>query len=198
MISDAIGSKVFFITKSKKYNIKQMKEMIMGTKKIQILLIDDCETDINEIKAELDNTMKAKFDLIHFNELPGSLDIIKNEKIQVDVILLDLGLVDEHTPKEIFNAVEELVNNIPIIVITGKEDHELALFVINGGASDNMSRGDFASTYGKLRDAITFSLARCAILKDSRKRGDDAVDLKNQMISFVTGEYSCSKENKPE
>lgn len=166
----------------------------MATPKIQILLIDDYETDIDEIKAELDNTMKATFNLLHFKELHSSLDALRDKKTQVDVILLDLGLVNIKTPKEIFTAVEELANSIPIIVITGKEEHELALFVINSGASDNMTRGDFANTYGKLRDAITFSLARCAILKDARTRGDNAIELKSQIMSYISGEYSYSKK----
>ncbi|MAI08604.1 MAG: hypothetical protein CMF61_06565 [Magnetococcales bacterium] len=172
-----------------------MKVTKMKKSKIQILLIDDCETDINEIKVELNNTMQAKFELLHFKELTGSLDILRDNKIQVDVVLLDLGLVDKHTPQEIFTAVEKVVDNIPIIVITGKDEHELALFVINRGASDNMSRGDFANTYGKLRDAISFSLARCAILKDLRKRGDDAIYLKNHLMTYVMGD--CSQNEEP-
>lgn len=162
--------------------------------KIQILLIDDCETDIHEIKKQLDETMVEKFSLLHLRDLPESVDILQNDEIHIDIILLDLSLTNPQTPKEIFTTIEEVVNNIPIIVITGKEEHELALFVINGGAADNMSRGDFATTYGKLRDAISFSLARCTILKDARKRGDDAMDLKNQLLDYVRGDYS--KETK--
>ena len=170
----------------------------MATPKIHILSIDDCEIDISAIRQQLDDTMTDAFEIFHLKELSGSLDILRNKKVRVDVILLDLGLIDARTPKEIFKTVEAAINSIPIIVITGKEEHELALFVINGGAADNLHRGDFAEPYSKLKDAITFSLARCALLKEARTNRDNAIEIKNQLMSYVSGAYSGNKTSKPD
>ena len=56
-----------------------------------------------------------------------------------------------------------------------------------------MTRGDFRNTYGKLRDAIDFSLARCLILKSARKDVQDSEDSKNELMSYISGAYSYSK-----
>ena len=160
---------------------------------IHILLIDDIKFDIAEIKRQLGDTMTVPFVITHLSDFKDSLDLLKKNDPKVDVVLLDLGLICPHSPESIFKRIETVVNDIPIIVITGDNDHELALFVMNSGASDNMTRGDFRNTYGKLRDAIDFSLARCLILKSARKDGQDSEDGKNDLISYIGGAYSYSK-----
>jgi hypothetical protein len=59
-----------------------------------------------------------------------------------------------------------------------------------------MTRGDFRNSYGKLRDAIDFSLARCLILKSARQDVQDSEDSKNELISYISGGYSYSKQEK--
>ena len=169
-----------------------------NTQKLEILLIDDLDLDIQEIKSELTDTMYGEFNLTHMSQLQGSLDLLENKKLKFDVILLDLGLINERKPQEIFEAVDALSKDIPIIVITGKNEEDLALFVVNCGAADNMTRGNFATTYGKLRDAIRFSLVRSAKLSHARVRGDNATDLKNQLIGYISGEYSHISQSEKE
>lgn len=160
---------------------------------IHILLIDDVKFDVSEIKRQLGDTMIVPFVITHLEDFKDSLELLKINDPKVDVVLLDLGLICPHSPKTIFKRIETVVNDIPIIVITGDDDHDLALFVMNSGASDNMTRGDFRNTYGKLRDAIDFSLARCLILKSARKDVQDSEDSKNELISYIGGAYSYSK-----
>lgn len=160
---------------------------------IHILLIDDVKFDIKEIKSQLGDTMTIPFVITHLADFKDSLDLLKKNDPKVDVVLLDLGLICTHSPKGIFRRIEAVVNDIPIIVITGDNDHELALFVMNSGASDNMTRGDFRNSYGKLRDAIDFSLARCLILKSARKDMQDSEDSKNELMLYISGAYSYSK-----
>lgn len=160
---------------------------------IHILLIDDVKTDITEITRQLGETMMTPFKLTHLSALGDSLDLLMTKESGISVILLDLGLSSRHSPQTIFSLVDRVVREIPIIVITGNEDHELALFVMNAGASDNMTRGDFHRTYGKLRDAIDFSLARYSILKSARQEHLHSEILRSQLISYIGGEYSCQQ-----
>jgi CheY-like chemotaxis protein len=101
---------------------------------IHILLIDDVKFDIKEIKHQLGDTMTVPFVITHLVDFKDSLDLLKRNDPKVDVVLLDLGLICPHSPKGIFKRIETVVNDIPIIVITGANDHELALFVMNSGA----------------------------------------------------------------
>jgi DNA-binding NtrC family response regulator len=170
----------------------------MDEEQIHILLIDDLETDITEIVRQLGETMPTPYRLTHLSQLGDALSLLKENAPPVHVILLDLGLDNRHSSETIFKLVDRVVNEIPIIVITGDEEHDLALFVMNAGASDNMTRGDFRKTYGKLRDAIDFSLARHSIFKSARDDQRDSELLKAELMSFIGGGYSCQKAEDPE
>lgn len=164
----------------------------MPQEPIRILLIDDIRTDINEITEQLGETISFPFDLMHFSDMRDSVTCIQDNTPAIDLIVLDLGLLSHATPKEIFSIIKRAAKAIPIIVITGKEDHELAVFVMNAGAADNMLRGNTRNTYGKLGDAIEFSLARCKILNASRKLTNESEHLRKQLIAYINGEYTYS------
>ncbi len=164
----------------------------MSEEEIHILLIDDVHLDIREIKRQLGETMTVPFAITHLNEFTDSIALLKANDPKVDVVILDLGLTCNHSPKTLFKRIDKIVNEIPIIVITGSDDHDLALYVMNSGASDNMTRGDFRKTHGKLRDAIDFSLARCLILKSARKVIEDSDAAKAELMAYISGGYSYS------
>lgn len=157
---------------------------------LHILLIDDVKTDIKEITEQLGQCIASPFKLTHISDMGESVECIKNNKPEINVIVLDLGLISDSSPEEIFSIVKGFAQETPIIVITGKDEHELAVLVMNAGAADNMTRGNFRNTYGKLGDAIEFSLVRGKLLKDSRKRTDKSEQLREQLISYISGGYS--------
>lgn len=96
-------------------------------------------------------------------------------------------------------------HEIPIIVITGKseKEHDLAVFVMEAGAADNMIRGEFSG----LMDAMEFALIRRRITKNTKSESNktlqdskdvgDATNLKDkhdhqQKMSMFMGGYSAS------
>jgi len=162
----------------------------MQTAALHILLIDDIKTDIEEITNQLGQTIASQFSLTHFSDMRESVECIKSNHPEINVIVLDLGLLSDCSPQEIFSVVKNVAKQIPIIVITGKEEHDLAIFVMNAGAADNMTRGNFSNAHGKLGDAIEFSLVRSRILKDSRKLTTESENLREQLMSYIGGGYS--------
>ncbi|MFZ4761775.1 MAG: response regulator [Alphaproteobacteria bacterium] len=168
----------------------------MAKENIHIMLIDDVKRDIVAIKDQLYSSMKVPFVLTHVNTLTEALSMLRENTPPIDVVLLDLGLVCEHHPQAIFELVEAIVHEIPIIVITGNQDHELALLAMNAGASDNITQKDFHETYGKLRDSIAFSLARGNILHSARRETKDSEMIRAELMNYIGGQYSCDNDKE--
>lgn len=107
---------------------------------IKILLVCDNAADISDIKTRvegLDDISCYVWQCPTLSEGIGYLDI---KKLRADIIILDLGLKGTESPKEIYHQMGFSAHNIPIIVITGKgeKEHDLAIYVMEAGAADNM------------------------------------------------------------
>lgn len=173
-----------------------------GDRKVTALLVSDNESDIHEVQKHIERTMGLACQVWYCPDISKATGFFKQEAPEVDIVLLDLGLINSGSPREIFRHMQHIVRDIPIIVFTEREDHELALLVMEEGAADNVTRGQFSTDPYKLRDAIEFSLARSEISKDARSQSAaalnrlgkrDAADFK---IMKEQGEASLNTANK--
>jgi len=144
-------------------------------KKVTVLLVSDNESDVHEVKKHIEKTMGLSCRVWYCSSIIRSAGFFKKEVPEVDIILLDLNLISSGSPREIFRQMQHIVGGIPIIVFTERADHELALLVIEEGAADNVTRGQFSTDPYKLRDAIEFSLARDKISKDGKQENAEAL-----------------------
>lgn len=174
-------------------------------KNIKILLVCDNQADITNIKAKvegLDDISCYVWQCPTLSEGIGYLDV---KKLRVDIIILDLGLKGIESPKEIYHQMGLSSHDNPIIVITGKgaEEHDLAVYVMEAGAADNMIRGEFSG----LMDAMEFAVIRRKITKNTKSESDkalkdnkDAENIKHlkekqdhkDHLSMFMGDYSAS------
>ena len=187
----------------------------MNKEKINILIINNNCSEISDIKSQLERDMRVPWNIIHCI----SVEEARSRVNKADLVILKPEMEGLATAKEIFNDVEHMVFEIPIIVLTDEScgEESLSTYVMEKGAADTLIRGQFA----RLVDAIEFSLIRQKITTGTRKDSDktlqdskDAGDakytescdrrLKDQEESKVTlsmfmGEYSVqSNETKKE
>lgn len=175
---------------------------------IKILLVCDNEADNTDIKARVESHDNISCYVWQCPTLSEGIRYLDIKKLRADIIILDLGLRGLDTPKEIYRQMGLAAPDTPIIIITGKgpDEHDLAAFVIEAGAADNMIRGEFSG----LTDAMEFALIRRNItnnqkvktdktLQDS-KDADNAKNLKNkrdhqETLSMFMGGYSASDKS---
>ena len=143
---------------------------------VTVLLVSDNESDIHEVQKHIERTMGLACRVWYCANISRAAGFFKQETPEVDIVLLDLGLIGSGRPREIFQQMQHIVSDIPIIIFTEREDHELALLTIGEGAADNVTRGQFSTDPYKLRDAIEFSLARNKISKDERSQSVAALN----------------------
>jgi signal transduction histidine kinase len=142
------------------------------TEPVKVLLIEDNPVDAELLKEMLregsateqsrDKTLLAPFYLQRVTRLLDGLDYLTNGN--VDLILLDLSLPDSRG-LETFARVRSQAPNVPLIVLTGHDDEELAIKTVHDGAQDYLVKGH-------INAHILVRASRYAV---ERKRAEDTI-----------------------
>lgn len=110
----------------------------MKQQKIEILLVEDNPGDAYLLQDQLQQTDTIQFNLIHVNCLEKAIATL--EQTSFNIILLDLILPDSRG-LETFLQIQATNPHIPIILLTGMDDKELATKAVRQGAQDYLIKG---------------------------------------------------------
>jgi diguanylate cyclase (GGDEF)-like protein len=103
-----------------------------------VLLIEDNPGDARLIQEMLAEEPAAPFDLRCADRLSRGLEILALK--QTGLVLLDLSLPDSNG-LETFAKVFAHSPKVPIIVLSGNDDQQLALYAVKSGAQDYLVKG---------------------------------------------------------
>ncbi len=104
---------------------------------LNVLLIEDNNADAKLIQEML-YSCEPKCTLKRVEQLSEGLKLLEEESF--DVILLDLGLPDS-VGIDALIEINQKKREVPIVVLTGREDDELAAKAISLGAQDYLLKG---------------------------------------------------------
>lgn len=121
----------------------------------QILVIEDDPQDIELIRHYLSRTPRFSADLKVAQTISEGLEQLREN--DVDVVLLDLGLPDGRGLKA-FREVYAQCRQIPIVILSGLDDEEIALESLQEGAQDYLIKGKFERNL--LVRAIRYAIER--------------------------------------
>ena len=110
----------------------------MDDKPIKVLLVEDNPGDTRLIREMLAEAGTGRFDLECADRLSTGLKHI--DQGDTDVVLLDLGLPDSQGIYTLLRTHKH-TPSVPIIVLTGIDDGELAIKAIQLGAQDYLVKG---------------------------------------------------------
>jgi diguanylate cyclase (GGDEF)-like protein len=105
---------------------------------VRTLLIEDNPADARLLREVLAETPEADFELEWVDGLAAGLQRLSSWP--VDLVLLDLYL-PESRGLATFATTHECAPTVPIIVLTGLDDRELALKAVRDGAQDYLVKG---------------------------------------------------------
>ncbi len=125
------------------------------TDQIRILLVEDNEGDVRLMKELVAGAKGVRMELSHVGRLEDALSRLVQETF--DVLLLDLSLPDSRGLNTVVLA-HQSVQNVPILVLTGQDDENLAIRALECGAQDFLVKGQFQET--RLLRAIRYAVAR--------------------------------------
>lgn len=134
----------------------------MPEKQIKVLLIEDNLDDARLVQEELSGEMDI--DLVTVSTLKDALESIgKND---ISVILTDLELPDSNGI-DTFLKIKEKAINMPIIILSGNKDEDLACIAKNKGAEDYLMKCDVDSKY--LQKIISNAIEKHNLIKELEK-----------------------------
>lgn len=130
-------------------------KMVKANRNLRLLVVEDNPGDYLLLKQKLQRAgvaIEAIYKAERFEEVEK---ILKDR--QVDLAFLDLTLPDS-TGIDSFKKLNDILPNIPIIVLSGLVDMELALETIALGAQDYLIKGEFDEKL--LAKSIQYSIER--------------------------------------
>jgi len=140
------------------------------TTRLDVLLVEDNPGDARLVEHHLDSPAVTQFvddvTLTHAESLSTVGDL---DAHHYDVLLLDLGL-PKSSGLETLDRASELVESIPIIVLTGMQDRESALEAIQRGAQDYLSKGDLDGD--RLVRALRYAVVRSRQEREIHRQRD--------------------------
>ena len=130
---------------------------------MRIFLIEDNPVDALWLKREL-GALPEEFSISEAQSLAEARETLSTELY--DVILLDLGLPDSNG-METFLEVQRVAPEIPVVVLTGMDDHQLAVEAVANGAQDYLVKG--AADSHAVARSLNYGIERHRILKEHKE-----------------------------
>jgi DNA-binding NarL/FixJ family response regulator len=110
----------------------------MARRHLKVLLIEDNPGDVRLIQEMLAEAKGIAFHLESTDSLSGGMGRLT--EAQVDLLLLDLSLPDGYGI-ETFRKAYAQAPGVPIVVLSGSDDEELAMHAVQAGAQDYLVKG---------------------------------------------------------
>ncbi len=145
----------------------------MLNKVVKVLLIEDNPADGRLISEMFKDISKPKYELINFTTLKDGLDYLEWD--YADILLIDLSLPDS-SGFETFKKAHELHPRLPIVILSGLNDEELAINAVKYGAQDYLMKGDINNRL--LSRALNYAIER----KNSEK---ELIENQNELINLI-------------
>ncbi|MBI5536715.1 MAG: PAS domain S-box protein [Deltaproteobacteria bacterium] len=127
---------------------------------LRILIVEDNLTDVDLIRESL--VESRDFEVSCTSRLSDALALLRDEG--VDLMLLDPGLPDSQGLRTYIQVRDE-APDLPVVLLTGAQDHEMAIAAIKEGAQDFVVKGQGAGSL----------LVRTILNAVERKRSDAAL-----------------------
>lgn len=127
----------------------------MKTELLSILIVEDNPSDSFLIEQMLSSSELPIHKIYTAERLDEGIDLI--EKHGVNLVLSDLSLPDSFG-LDTFLKIRRNFSNIPIVILTGLSDSEVALDALKKGAQDYLVKGEFNTHF--LVKSIRYSIER--------------------------------------
>ena len=119
-----------------------------------ILHIEQNPADIEMVKEFLaGDSPHERYEIQQVNQLDEGLEVLRDLANPIDAVLVHLRRSAEGVL-----AIRRTATQVPVIVLTGYEDEELAIQAIDAGAQDYLFKNDL--TARALRRSIGYSISR--------------------------------------
>jgi signal transduction histidine kinase len=139
----------------------------MKEKTGRVLLIEDNLGDARLLAEALRDVPGRPFELVHASLVSSALDRLSREHFEA--ILLDLSLPDGQG-FDVLRRLLDVAPSIPVLVLTGLKDEQMALSALSAGAQDYLVKGSHDGDF--ISRAIRYAIQRKELLERTRALRD--------------------------
>lgn len=154
----------------------------MNNGSTHVLLIEDNPGDADLVRLRL---VEAHSDIAVSCATRLSTGLASMVAETPTMVLLDLNLPDSHGA-ETYRKVLEAAPGVPIVVLSGLDDEELAVSAVHQGVQDYLVKGNFDSK--QLARAMRYAIERQALLSSLDMSRRQQIQFKNEFLSHVSHE----------
>src|ERR1700683_3877249 len=155
----------------------------MIEKALQVLVVEDNAGDARLLREMFSKEKAGSFELTHL--LRMSEAVIHLAQGGVDVVLLDMGLPDEHGLDSLRRA-HAAAPGVPVIVLTGLNDEMLAAEAMKEGAQDYLIKGQIENR--ALPRALRHAIERHRMQAETDLIRTDQMKFQDEFLSHVSHE----------
>lgn len=157
--------------------------------KKKILIVEDDEKFARVLSKQL---RKSNYEVFHSPNLADFSDVVVTEEI--DLVLLDLGLPDS-SGLETYEKVSKVVSDIPVVVLTGLDDEEIAVGAVKKGAQDYLVKGDVDNR--TILRSLDYAIERSKLLFRLKKLQEIVLQSERIKVLVETAGAAAHEINQP-
>ena len=158
-------------------------------KRKKILIVEDDEKFVRVLSKQLE---KNNYKVFNCGKLSDLMESGLEEKL--DVVLLDLGLPDS-SGLETYNKVSKIVSDIPVVILTGLDDEEIAVRVVKKGAQDYLVKGEVNNS--ALLRSLDYAIERSRLLSELKKLQELVLRSERIKVLAETAGAAAHEINQP-
>jgi len=165
----------------------------MGERIHNLVLIEDRDADAMLIEGCLKKMALDELKLVRFPTMAEGIRYLEDNKGYITLLLLDLGLPDTEDAHDTIDKIRKFIKEIPVIVLTGMEDHDLAVNLVEEGIEDFINKKILHTKPKVLKNAIDFAVSRHHHNQKLEEKSQSLIAEKDEIISWMSGDYSVRK-----
>ncbi|MCU7497391.1 MAG: PAS domain S-box protein [Ignavibacteria bacterium] len=127
----------------------------MAKESIKLLVVEDNPGDAALIEEMIGDISEIRVEMLHVTRLTAGLEAL--EKYSMDAVLLDLGLPDSFGI-DTLHRIQTHTSGVPVVVMTGLNDKQVAVKAIKAGAQDYLVKGRIDSEL--LEHSLRYAIER--------------------------------------
>ena len=152
----------------------------MKNRKVKILLIEDNADDAALIKRKLEKASNARFQVTVARKLRDGLK--QAEETTPDLILSDLGLPDSHGLDTVTKILLQ-VPHIPLVVLSGFDDEDVAIKAVQSGAQDYLVKGYIKDS--QLERSLFYSIERARLQAELEQHTQEILNIQANLHKIL-------------
>jgi signal transduction histidine kinase len=155
----------------------------MKEKTLQVLVVEDNAGDVRLLREMFSAEKSGSFEITHLLRMSEAENHLA--KGGVDITLLDMGLPDGHGLDTVRRA-HAAAPDVPLIILTGMDDEELAAEAMTQGAQDYLIKGQIESR--ALPRALRHAIDRHRMQAETDLIRTNQLQFKDEFLSHVSHE----------